>query len=55
MGGMHGKGDMHGRGHAWQGSVHGGGGACAAGETATVVDGTHPTGKHSCSTNYVSF
>ena len=43
-------------GHAWQGSVHGGeGGACTAGETATAADGTHPTGMHSCSTNYVSF
>ena len=24
-----------------------GGGACVAGETATAVDGTHPTGMHS--------
>ena len=64
-------GDMHGRGvcmagvcmgghalyggHAWQGSVHGGGEACTAGEMATAADGMHPTGMHSCSTNYVSF
>ena len=25
-----------------------GGGTCVAGETATAVDGTHPTGTHSC-------
>ena len=25
-----------------------GGGMCMAGETATAVDGTHPTGTHSC-------
>ena len=31
-------------GHAWQGE-----GACVSGETATAVDGTHPTGMHSCS------
>ena len=53
-----------GRGRAWQGSmrgggvhdkracvaggVHGGGGTCVAGETATEADGTHPTGMHSC-------
>ena len=24
------------------------GGTCVAGETATAVDGTHPTGMHSC-------
>ena len=51
-------------GHAWQGGMCGGacvaGGACVvggwqgacvacvAGETATAVDGTHPTGMHSC-------
>ena len=45
-------------GHAWQGAcmagshecqggVHGRG-ACMAGEMATAVDGTHPTGMHSC-------
>ena len=32
---------MYGRGHAW-------GGASVAGKTATVGDGTHPTGTHSC-------
>ena len=32
---------MHGRGHAWWG-------VCMAGETATAVDGTHPTGMQSC-------
>ena len=26
----------------------GGGEMCVAGETATAVDGTHPTGTHSC-------
>ena len=36
------RGAMHGRGHAWWR------GACVAGETATVVDGMHPTGMHSC-------
>ena len=45
-------------GHAWQGACVVGGGAwhawhgcvcvCVAGETATVADGTHPTGMHSC-------
>ena len=43
---MHGvyvaRGAMHGRG------MHGWGGACVAGETATAVDGMHPTGMHSC-------
>ena len=29
-------------GHVWQE-------ACMAGETATAMDGTHPTGMHSCS------
>ena len=28
--------------------MHGGGGACMAGDTATAADGTHPTGNHSC-------
>ena len=32
------KGDMHAKG-----GCAGQGGACVAGETATVVDGTHPT------------
>ena len=36
QGGVHGRGDMHGRG-AW-----------VAGEAATVAGGTHPTGMHSC-------
>ena len=50
-------GGMHGRG-AWQGlcmagGMHGregmhGRGACMAGEMATAVDSTHPTGMHSC-------
>ena len=53
-----GVGGMHGWGHAWPGAcvvggacmVRGmhGGGACMAGETATAVGGTHPTGMHSC-------
>ena len=34
-------GGMHGRGHMWQEGVH-------AGEMATEVGGTHPTGMHSC-------
>ena len=42
------QGGMHGRGmHAWQGGMHGRG-ACMAGDMATAVDGTHPTGMHSC-------
>ena len=51
-------GGMHGRGCAWQRGVHGGGicdrrhswlGVCGvAGEMATAVGGTHPTGMHSC-------
>ena len=41
-------------GHAWCGSAGGvaggmrGRGACVAGETATAVGGTHPTGMHPC-------
>ena len=35
-------------GHAWQG-------ACMAGETATAVDGTHPTEMHSCLLVYLLF
>ena len=48
--GMHGQGDMH----AWEGVSMVGGmrglgwGTCVAGETATAVGGTHPTGMHSC-------
>ena len=38
---------MHGRGHAWQGGMHGKGGG-VVGEMATAADGTHPTGMHSC-------
>ena len=34
-------GGMHGKGHMWQEGVH-------AGEMATEVGGTHPTGMHSC-------
>ena len=44
-------GGMHGRGHVWRGCVWQGvcsRGACVAGETATAVDGTHPTEMHSC-------
>ena len=47
------QGDMC--GGVWQGGVHGrvggGGQGCAwqeVGETATAVDGMHPTGMHSC-------
>ena len=36
-----------GRGHAWQGRMRVEG-ACMTGETAIAVDGTHPTGMHSC-------
>ena len=43
---MCGRGGIHGRGHVWWGVQ--GGRACMAGETATTVDGTHPTGAHSC-------
>ena len=32
---------LHSRECSWQG-------ACVAGETATAVDDTHPTGMHSC-------
>ena len=46
MGGMHGRG-VCGRGACMAGGMHGGG-ACMAGDTATAVDGTHPTGMHSC-------
>ena len=45
-GGMCGGG-MHGRRHVWQGCVCGRG-TCMAGEMATVADGMHPTGMHSC-------
>ena len=51
-GGMHGGG-MHGRRGHGKGGMHGRGGIhgrgeCTAGEMATGVDGTHPTGMHSC-------
>ena len=51
---------MRGRGRAWQGCMvggvcmaggcawPGGGRACVTGDTATAVDGMHPTGMHSC-------
>ena len=56
------EGGVHGRGgHAWQGVCVWQRGACMAGgmtllslaacmaeEMATAVDGTHPTGMHSC-------
>ena len=51
---------MHGRGHVWWGhvwqgtSMHGKG-VCMAGEMATAVDGTHPTGMHSCSLIFLAF
>ena len=57
-------GDVHGRGHAWQGGVHGGGmhgrgghawqggmygrRACMAGKMAIAVGSMHPTGMDSC-------
>ena len=40
-----GMGHVAGR-HVWRGGVFGG--ACVAEETATVEDGVHPTGMHSC-------
>ena len=43
-------GSMHGRRHVWQGSMYGWR-ACVAGETATIADGIHPTGMHSCVQN----
>ena len=59
VGAIHGKGGIHGRGHAWQGAsmvgwghawqegMHGRG-LCVAGETAAAAGSTHPTGMHSC-------
>ena len=38
---------MHG-GECVAGGVCGGGGVCVAGETATIANGTHPIGMHSC-------
>ena len=40
-------GGMHSRRCAWQGGMHGGGGAYVGGETATAVGCMHPTGMHS--------
>ena len=40
-------GDMHGRVCKWQ-AICAWEGACMSGEKATAVDGTHPTGMHSC-------
>ena len=49
------KNSVHRGEHAWQGHVHSWGrGACAAGETAIAVDGTHPSGMHSCFENVTS-
>ena len=64
-GGVHGRG-MHGWGFTWQGVYMVGGeacmagecawkGACMAGQTATAVDGTHPTGMHSCNGLLIMF
>ena len=63
QGGTHGKGDFMAvgghawqEGHAWQGGrMHGKGVVCVAGETATAVDGTPPTGGHSCLHVYLAF
>ena len=46
--GMCGRGACIAGRHAWQEVCMEGRGACVAGETATAVDGTHPTGMHSC-------
>ena len=58
VGGMHGRGacmagDVHGGG-VHGGGVHGRGGGWAfmTEETAPAVDGTHPTGMHSCMTYF---
>ena len=43
------------QGGAWKGGVHGGGrvaGGMCVGEMATEAGGTHPTGMHSCFSNY---
>ena len=50
---VHRRGRAWGWGYAWQGGAcmslgHVWQGACVAGETATAVGGTHPTGMHSC-------
>ena len=51
-GGVHGKGGMcgEGRGGGMRGEAEG---SCVAGEMATVVDVTHPTGMHSCSFGFL--
>ena len=53
QGGMSGKGACLARGHVWQGGMSGKGACvvgatCMAGETASAVNGMHPTGMHSC-------
>ena len=53
VGGVHGRG-MHGGGMCGRGACMAGGGACVAGETATAVDSTHPTGIHYCISIYFS-
>ena len=40
-GGLHGRGMCVAGGYACQGGMHGKGGACVAGETATAADGMH--------------
>ena len=42
------QGGVHGRGVNDSGGMHGGEGACMAGEMAIAEGGTHPTGMHSC-------
>ena len=64
-GGVHGggacmAGGLHGRGVYMVGGACMAGecawkGACMAGETATAVDGTHPTGMHSCNGLLIMF
>ena len=52
-------GGLHGRGCTWWGACMAGEcawkGACMAGQTATAVDGTHPTGMHSCNGLLIMF
>ena len=49
-GGVHGGACVRGgmQGVCMVGGMHGRGGACVAGETATAADGMHPTGMLSC-------
>ena len=42
---------MHAGGHVCQGACIREGGGLHTGETATEVEGTHPTGMHSCTKN----